>query len=85
MSDDAPRGNPGVDPDDLDISKSEYVRELGDDRFAIDFDLSEDSDKPNLLSEGDEVTIKINTMAGATTTIRFTVPESLGQKKAVEL
>ncbi|WP_277554525.1 DUF7500 family protein [Halobaculum limi] len=35
MSDDAPRGNPGVDPDDLDISKSEYVRELGDDRYVV--------------------------------------------------
>ncbi|MXR42888.1 flagellin [Halobaculum sp. WSA2] len=56
-----------------------------DDRFAINFDLSRDSDKPNLLTEGDEVTIKINTMAGATTTIRFTVPESLGQKQGIEL
>ncbi|WP_348613492.1 DUF7500 family protein [Halobaculum rarum] len=35
MSDDAPRGNPSVDPDDLDISKSEYVRELGDDRYVV--------------------------------------------------
>ncbi|MFC7097312.1 DUF7500 family protein [Halobaculum marinum] len=35
MSDDAPRGNPGLDPDDLDISKSEYVRELGDDRYVV--------------------------------------------------
>ena len=35
MSDDAPRGNPGVDPDDLDISKSEYVRELGGDRYVV--------------------------------------------------
>ncbi|GAA0214300.1 archaellin/type IV pilin N-terminal domain-containing protein [Halobaculum roseum] len=56
-----------------------------DDRFDINFDLSEGSDDPSLLSEGDEVTIKINTMAGATTTIRFTVPESLGQKEGVEL
>ncbi|UIP00039.1 hypothetical protein Hbl1158_01315 [Halobaculum sp. CBA1158] len=35
MSDDAPRGNPGVDPDDLDISESEYVRELGEDRYVV--------------------------------------------------
>ncbi|WP_435063388.1 archaellin/type IV pilin N-terminal domain-containing protein [Halobaculum sp. EA56] len=56
-----------------------------DDRFSIDFDLSKGSDDPSLLQEGDEVTIKINTMAGATTTIRFTVPESLGQTQGVEL
>jgi len=34
---------------------------------------------------GNEVTIKINTLSGADTAIRFTVPESLGQKDAVEL
>ncbi|QZP36536.1 archaellin/type IV pilin N-terminal domain-containing protein [Halobaculum magnesiiphilum] len=56
-----------------------------DDRFDINFDLTASSDEPNLLEEGDEVTIKINTMSGATTTIRFTVPESLGQKEGVEL
>jgi archaellin len=31
------------------------------------------------------VTLKINTQAGGTTTIRFTVPESLGQKSSVLL
>ncbi|SHH10199.1 archaellin/type IV pilin N-terminal domain-containing protein [Halobaculum gomorrense] len=56
-----------------------------DDRFSINFDLSAGSEDPSLLTEGDEVTIKINTMAGATTTIRFTVPESLGQTQGVEL
>ena len=56
-----------------------------DDRFSVNFDLSQGSDDPSLLSEGDEVTIKINTMAGATTTIGFTVPESLGQTQGVEL
>ncbi|WP_348613494.1 archaellin/type IV pilin N-terminal domain-containing protein [Halobaculum rarum] len=56
-----------------------------DDRFSINFDLSEGSEDPSLLTEGDEVTIKINTMSGATTTIRFTVPESLGQRQGVEL
>ncbi|UIP00037.1 flagellin [Halobaculum sp. CBA1158] len=55
-----------------------------DDRFNINFDLTA-TDAPDTLQEGQEVTIKINTMAGATTTIRFTVPESLGQKSAVEL
>ncbi|MFC6787109.1 archaellin/type IV pilin N-terminal domain-containing protein [Halobaculum halobium] len=60
-----------------------------DDRFNIEFPLRDngfgDTDAPNNLNEGDEVTIKINTMSGATTTIRFTVPESLGGKEAVEL
>ncbi|WP_348613496.1 archaellin/type IV pilin N-terminal domain-containing protein [Halobaculum rarum] len=53
-----------------------------DDRFNINFDLASG---PGNLDEGQSVTIKINTMAGATTSIRFTVPESLGQKSAVEL
>ncbi|UIP00038.1 flagellin [Halobaculum sp. CBA1158] len=56
-----------------------------DDRFNIQFNLSTASEKPNLLHEGEEVTVKINTMAGSTTTIRFSVPESLGQKEGVEL
>ncbi|WP_277555541.1 archaellin/type IV pilin N-terminal domain-containing protein [Halobaculum limi] len=55
-----------------------------DDRFNIEFDLTNTS-APSKLGEGEEVTIKINTMSGATTTIRFTTPESLGQKEAVEL
>ena len=55
-----------------------------DDRFNINFDLGAGSG-PGNLQEGQSVTIKINTMAGATTGIRFTVPESLGQKSAVEL
>ncbi|SHH19952.1 archaellin/type IV pilin N-terminal domain-containing protein [Halobaculum gomorrense] len=55
-----------------------------DDRFNVEFDLTA-TDSPAELAEGSEVTIKINTMSGATTTIRFTVPESLGQKQAVEL
>ncbi|GAA0214292.1 archaellin/type IV pilin N-terminal domain-containing protein [Halobaculum roseum] len=55
-----------------------------DDRFNIDFDLDA-TDGPGNLQEGQSVTIKINTMSGATTSIRFTVPESLGQKSAVEL
>ncbi|MFC7096453.1 archaellin/type IV pilin N-terminal domain-containing protein [Halobaculum marinum] len=55
-----------------------------DDRFNIEFDLDA-TVNPDPLAEGEEATIKINTMSGATTTIRFTVPESLGQKSAVEL
>ncbi|GAA0218272.1 archaellin/type IV pilin N-terminal domain-containing protein [Halobaculum roseum] len=68
---------------------SNTVLNDADDRFNIEFNLNDngfgDTNAPNNLGEGDEVTIKINTMAGATTTIRFTVPESLGQKQAVEL
>ncbi|WP_435126209.1 DUF7500 family protein [Halobaculum sp. D14] len=33
MSDD--HSDPALDPDDLDISRSEYVRELGDDRYVV--------------------------------------------------
>jgi archaellin len=54
-----------------------------DDRLNLVFDV--DQFATGNLGEGDEVTIKINTMAGATTSIRFTVPESLGNKEAVEL
>jgi flagellin FlaA/flagellin FlaB len=53
-----------------------------DDRLQYLFDVGNFASD---LGEGDEVTIKINTMAGATTEIRFTVPESLGNKEAVEL
>ncbi|GAA0206974.1 archaellin/type IV pilin N-terminal domain-containing protein [Halobaculum roseum] len=54
-----------------------------DDRLQYIFDV--DQFAGSNLGEGDEVTIKVNTMAGATTEIRFTVPESLGNKEAVEL
>ena len=54
-----------------------------DDRHNIDFIL--EGTGASELTEGNEATIKINTMAGATTEIRFTVPKSLGQKNAVEL
>ncbi|WP_435146745.1 archaellin/type IV pilin N-terminal domain-containing protein [Halobaculum sp. P14] len=55
-----------------------------DDRFNIEFDLNASS-SPAFLQEGQSVTIKINTMSGATTTVRFTVPQSLDGKDAVEL
>ena len=54
-----------------------------DDRFQLVFDV--DTFSNGNLAEGEEVTIKINTLSGATTTIRFTVPESLTQKETVEL
>ncbi|MFC6786488.1 archaellin/type IV pilin N-terminal domain-containing protein [Halobaculum halobium] len=56
-----------------------------DDRLALVFEVSDFAGAGNDLNEGDEATIKINTMAGATTEIRFSVPESLGNKEAVEL
>ncbi|QZX99007.1 archaellin/type IV pilin N-terminal domain-containing protein [Halobaculum rubrum] len=65
-----------------DADNSAPVLNDPDDRLQLVFDVSAYTDN---LGEGEEVTIKINTMAGATTSIRFTVPEALGQKEAVEL
>ena len=62
---------------------SDTVLNDPDDRFNIEFTLNQSG--ADYLQEGDEVTIKINTRAGSTTAIRFTVPQSLGQKEAVEL
>ncbi|QZY00761.1 hypothetical protein [Halobaculum rubrum] len=64
--------------------RSSTVLNDSDDRFDINFDLSKGGEDPSLLSEADEVTIKINTRAGATT-IGFTLPESLGQRQGGEL
>ena len=65
---------------------NENVLNDADDRLNLVFEVDAiTSTSGNYLNEGDEVTVKINTMSGATTTIRFTVPESLGQKSAVEL
>jgi flagellin-like protein len=55
-----------------------------DDRFKLVFDYS-DFTEDNGLEPGEEVTIKIDTAAGASTTIRFSVPDSLAEKSAVEL
>lgn len=55
-----------------------------DDRFNIVFDLTTGPGADE-IEEGEGVTLKINTQAGGTTTIRFTVPESLGDKKSVLL
>ncbi|MXR42889.1 flagellin [Halobaculum sp. WSA2] len=65
-----------------DSDGSDNVLNDADDRLNLVFDVDQYASN---LNEGDEVTIKINTMAGATTSIRFTVPESLGNKQAVEL
>ncbi|WP_277555017.1 archaellin/type IV pilin N-terminal domain-containing protein [Halobaculum limi] len=65
------------------VAGNENVLDDPDDRLNLVFDVNIFADSN--LGEGDEVTIKINTMSGATTSIRFTVPESLGQKEAVEL
>ncbi|MXR42387.1 flagellin [Halobaculum sp. WSA2] len=65
-----------------DSDGSDNVLNDADDRLNLVFDVSTFASD---LNEGDEVTIKINTMAGATTSIRFTVPESLSNKQAVEL
>jgi flagellin FlaA/flagellin FlaB len=54
-----------------------------DDRLDMGFDV--DTFAAADLEEGDTVTIKVNTMSGATTEIRFTVPEALTGKTAVEL
>ena len=65
-----------------DSDGSSNVLNDADDRLNLVFDV--DTFASN-LDEGEEVTVKINTMAGATTEIRFSVPESLGNKQAVEL
>ena len=66
-----------------DADGSEPVLNDPDDRFQLVFDVS--TFNGGELDEGEEVTIKINTLSGADTSIRFTVPESLGNKDAVEL
>ena len=72
-----------------DVDGSAPVLNDPDDRIQFVFVLNDGADADGRftggLDEGEEVTIKINTLAGASTTIRFTVPQSLGQKDAVEL
>ena len=65
-----------------DVDDSRPVINDPDDRFVLVFDTTEFT---NPLQEGEDVVIKINTLSGASTSIRFKVPESLGQKDAVEL
>ena len=66
-----------------DVDSSEPVINDPDDRFTLVFNI--DSFADGDLDEGESATIKINTLSGATTTIRFTVPQSLSNKDAVEL
>ena len=66
-----------------DSDDSGNVLNDADDRLNLVFEMTAFAESN--LDEGDEVTIKINTRAGSTTAIRFSVPESLGQKDAVEL
>ncbi len=65
-----------------DVDGSAPVLNDPDDRFSLVFNVTEFT---TALEEGEEVTIKVNTLGGATTTIRFKVPESLGRKDGVEL
>ncbi|WP_313692658.1 archaellin/type IV pilin N-terminal domain-containing protein [Halorarum halobium] len=66
-----------------DSDDSAPVLNDADDRLQLVFVPGDFSGGP--LAEGDEVTLKLNTKSGATTTIRFAVPDSLGNKNAVEL
>jgi flagellin FlaA/flagellin FlaB len=66
-----------------DADSSSPVINDPDDRIRLDFNVSNFAGSE--LGEGEEVTVQINTMAGATTEIRFTVPQSLDGKTAVEL
>jgi flagellin FlaA/flagellin FlaB len=74
-----------------DSSTGVTVLNDADDRFTLNFALANPSgttgeiQAADKLIEGEEVTIKINTQAGGTTTIRFTVPESLDDKSSVLL
>jgi flagellin-like protein len=69
-----------------------------DDRLKLTFNVSNfrattdgtaaghtDPNEVEGLESGEEVTIKINTAAGATTVIQVTVPDTLEEKSAVEL
>jgi flagellin FlaA/flagellin FlaB len=72
-------------------SQTGTVLNDADDRFTLNFALANPSGGESQISaadklvEGEEVTIKINTQAGGTTTVRFTVPESLDDKSSVLL
>jgi len=53
-----------------------------DDRATMNFDVSDFSSD---VAAGSSVTVEITTMSGATTSVRFTVPESLSGKTSVSL
>jgi flagellin-like protein len=56
-----------------------------DDRLKLVFNTTAVGTGDDTLKAGEEVTIKINTASGASTTIRFSIPDSLAEKSAVEL
>jgi archaellin len=56
-----------------------------DDRLKLVFVASKTGTGGGDLEPGEEVTVKINTASGASTTIRFSIPDSLAEKSAVEL
>jgi flagellin-like protein len=58
-----------------------------DDRFKIVFSANDTAtgDNSDFLEAGEDVTIKINTASGSSTAIRFSIPDSLAEKSAVEL
>ena len=76
-----------------DVDTSQPVLNDPDDRFSLVFYFETNTSASgaagegftSALDEGESATIKINTLSGATTTIRFTVPQSLSNKDAVEL
>ena len=68
-----------------DADGSDPVLNDPDDRFTLVFNVDTFNADDGELEEGESVTIEVNTLAGATTAIRFTVPESLGGSDAVEL
>lgn len=63
---------------------SDNVLDTSDDRAVLSINLS-DGSTPAELESGDDVTIRITTEAGGTTTVRISVPPSLGGEAAVEL
>ncbi|ESP89518.1 archaellin/type IV pilin N-terminal domain-containing protein [Candidatus Halobonum tyrrellensis] len=63
---------------------SPVLNDVGD-RLQLSFNVTETDGFTGPLQEGDKVTLEVNTVSGATTTIQFAVPESLSGKNAVKL
>jgi archaellin len=68
-----------------DADETAPVLNDADDRLQLVFDVNNVGTGGGNLEGGEEVTIKINTASGASTTIRFSIPDSLAEKSAVEL
>ena len=56
-----------------------------DDRLTMEFKVNDFAGANKDLGEGESVTVEITTMSGGSTSVRFTVPESLGGKTSVSL